>query len=72
MDGRDPVTQISDYDPTQDQLVIVYDPAVHPDPILTIEPNGPGAGQTIYLDGSKVAVVNGAPVGPADIRLMPA
>jgi Ca2+-binding RTX toxin-like protein len=66
------VTQIADYDPTQDQLVIVYDPAAHPDPHLTVMSNDATTGQTIYLDGNRVAVVNGAPVSAADIRLVSA
>lgn len=64
------VANIMDYDPTQDQLVVVYDPSIHPDPVLTIQPNEGGTGQTILLDGAKVAVVNGANVGIGDIRLV--
>ncbi len=64
------VAQVADYDPTEDQLVIVYDTSVHTDPVLTIGPNEGGQGQVIYLDGARVAVVNGAPVDPADIRLV--
>lgn len=65
------VANIMDYDPTQDQLVVVYDPTVHTDPVLTIEQNQGGTGQSIFLDGAKVAVVNGAPIAVDDIRLMP-
>jgi Ca2+-binding RTX toxin-like protein len=64
------VSQIADYDPEFDQLVIVYDPTVHTDPVLTMGPHDDGEGQAIYLDGAKVAVVNGAPVDLADIRLV--
>ena len=66
------VIHIADYDPDADRLVIVYDQAVHPDPVLTVEPNEGGAGQTIYIDGAKVAVVNGAPVSAGDVRLVAA
>lgn len=63
------VAQVLDYDPGQDQLVIVYDAAVHTDPVLTIEPNATGSGQSVFIDGSKVAVVYGGPINVADIRL---
>ena len=63
---------ITDYDPGEDQLVIVYDAAVHTDPTLSIGANEGGPGQAIYIDGAKVAVVNGASVGLSDIRLVAA
>src|SRR5690606_2909716 len=56
------VANIMDYDPGQDQLVVVYDAAVHTDPVLSIQANEGGTGQTILLDGEKVAVVNGAKI----------
>ena len=65
------VANIMDYDPSQDQLVVVYDPTIHTDPVLTIQANPGGTGQSILLDGAKVAVVNGAPLGLSDIRLVP-
>ncbi len=65
------VAHILDYDPSQDQLVVVYDAGVHNDPVLTVEPNPGGSGQSILIDGAQVAVVNGAPVSVADIRLVP-
>lgn len=65
------VANIMDYDPSQDQLVVVYDADIHTDPVLTIEPNTGGTGQSILIDGAKVAVVNGAPISLADIRLVP-
>ena len=63
------VAQVMDYDPGHDQLVIVYDAAVHTDPVLTIEPNASGGGQSVFIDGSKVAVVYGGQVSLSDIRL---
>jgi Ca2+-binding RTX toxin-like protein len=64
------VSQIADYNPAEDQLVIVYDPTIHTDPVLTAGPDAAGHGQAIYLDGAKVAIVSGAPVDLADIRLV--
>lgn len=66
------VTQISDYDPGHDRLVIVYDASVHTYPELTVEPNLGGSGHSIFIDGSKVAVVIGAPITAANIQLSPA
>ena len=66
------VTHIADYDPDADRLVIVYDQAVHPDPVLTVEPNEGGSGHAIFIDGAKIAVVNGAPVSADDVRLVAA
>ncbi len=63
------VAQVTDYDPGHDQLVIVYDAAVHTDPVLTIEPNASGGGQSVFIDGSKVAVFYGGQVSVSDIRL---
>jgi Ca2+-binding RTX toxin-like protein len=63
------VAQVTDYDPGHDQLVIVYDAAVHTDPVLTIEPNASGGGQSVFIDGSKVAVVHGGQISVSDIRL---
>lgn len=50
--------------------MIVYDPTIHTDPVLSIGPNEGGTGQVVYLDGAKIAVINGAPVGLSDIRLV--
>ena len=66
------VSHIADYDPTDDQLVIVYDPAVHVDPVLTVGPNEGGQGQAIYLDGTRIVIVDGAWVDVDDIRLVSA
>lgn len=66
------VVRIEDYDPGEDQLVIVYDASVHTEPVLTVEPDETGTSQSIYIDGSKVAVVTGAPVNADGIRLVAA
>jgi Ca2+-binding RTX toxin-like protein len=63
------VAQVMDYDPGHDQLVIVYDATIHTDPVLTVEPNASGGGQSVFIDGSKVAVVYGGSVNVSDIRL---
>ena len=64
------VTTIADYDFTQDQIVVVYDPAAHPDPQLSLAKTDENDDVTIMLDGAPVAVVTGgSPVFLSDIRL---
>jgi Ca2+-binding RTX toxin-like protein len=68
--GQSAVSEVSDYDPAQDQLVVVYDPTIHTDPVLSVAPTADGSGQVVYLDGSKVAIVRGAMVNVDEIRLV--
>jgi Ca2+-binding RTX toxin-like protein len=63
------VAHISDYDADKDQLIVVYDPAAHPNPALTLEVSGDGQQTTILLDGSPVATIQGDMVQLDDIRL---
>lgn len=63
------VAHISDYDADRDQLIIMYDPAAHPDPELTLQTSDTGDQSTILLDGSPVATVQGSAVRLDDIRL---
>lgn len=63
------VAHVSDYDAVLDKLVVVYDPAVHPDPILSVEVTPDGSESTLLLDGAPVATVRGDIVDLADIDL---
>jgi hypothetical protein len=63
------VAHVSDYDSSMDKLVVVYDPAVHPDPILSVEVAPDGSESTLLLDGAPVATVRGDIVDLADIEL---
>ncbi len=67
--GGDPA-QITDFDPAEDQLVVLYDAALHPDPVLTLDqPDGTGAA-TLMIDGVPVAsFANGADVDLRAIAL---
>ncbi|WP_114966170.1 calcium-binding protein [Alkalilacustris brevis] len=51
---------IQDFDQAQDRLVLAYDPAVHPDPQITLDsvPDDPGA-VIVRLDGVPLAKVQG-------------
>lgn len=66
------VAHVSDYDAALDKLVVVYDPAAHPDPILSIEVSPDGSESTLLLDGAPVATVRGDIVDLADIDLQAA
>lgn len=63
-----PLVQITDFDPSEDQLVVMYDAELHPDPQLSV---GNGNGATILmLDGVPVAsLTNGAALNLAEIQL---
>ena len=66
-----PVVQITDFDPAEDQLVVMYDAALHPDPQLSVTAGG---GATILmLDGVAVAsLTNGATLDLATVQLQAA
>lgn len=63
------VAHISDYDAGTDQLIVVYDRAAHPDPLLSIEVSADGSQSTLLLDGSAVATIAGDPLSLADVTL---
>lgn len=64
------VARVLDYDQTHDKLIVNYDPSVHPDPVLAVEPNDDGTEHVVFLDGSKLAIVHGDAVDPLSIRLV--
>lgn len=66
-----PVVQITDFDPAEDGLVVVYDAALHPDPQLTVSS---GNGSTfLLLDGVPLAsLTNGAALDLSMVRLQAA
>ena len=58
------VVTITDYDPAEDRLVLVYDPLVHPDPQVSVTaPEVRGMSVTVLIDGAAVAEVFG-PIAP--------
>lgn len=54
----DAATQITDFNAADDRLIVLYDPAVHPDPQLSSQSTA--AGTTLLLDGVAVANLQGA------------
>ncbi len=66
-----PLVQITDFNPAEDELVVLYDSTLHPDPALTLQ-TGPDA-TLLLLDGVPLAnLTNGATVDLAAIRLQAA
>jgi Ca2+-binding RTX toxin-like protein len=53
INAGDPPMQITDFNPQEDSLVVIYDPALHPDPQLTTQTTD--AGVTLLLDGVALA-----------------
>ena len=64
---------ISDYNPGEDHILLEYDPATHPHPMVTIAPGPLDDGSvSILLDGHVLAhVANGAGLTAADVTLQP-
>jgi Ca2+-binding RTX toxin-like protein len=59
--------QISDFDPGEDQLIMVYDPALGPAPTPSLQQDGAGNTE-VLLDGHIVAILtNGANINLSNI-----
>ena len=67
-------TVVTDYNPAEDRLVVIYDAAAHPTPHLTLAPDATHAGDTqVFLDGRHIATIQSSPgLTAADLHLMPA
>lgn len=69
----DAVANIADYDAAADRLVVVFDPAIHPDPQLSLETPENSDDVLVLLDGVPLAMVQGgAGMTLADVLLTPA
>jgi Ca2+-binding RTX toxin-like protein len=61
--------QITDFDPAEDQLILLYDPALADSPSATLAEDAAGNTQ-ILLDGNVVAILtNGVQISTDDIIL---
>jgi len=49
----DPPMQITDFNPAEDSLLVLYDASLHPDPQLSLQPGSNGT--TLLLDGVPLA-----------------
>lgn len=66
----DPVAQITDFDPDEDKLVLLYDAETHADPEVSVVTEEGSADATVVLDGVPVArVMGGAGLSAADVML---
>ncbi len=70
--GGDAAT-IGDYNPDEDQIVVVYDPASYPEPELSVAPTeGSPNDMEVFLNGTLVAHVLDSPdLTVADLTLLP-
>ncbi|MFN4129756.1 MAG: calcium-binding protein [Paracoccaceae bacterium] len=55
-----PLSEIADYSPEDDEIVVVYDALHHPLPALSAEPVDGSADMTLLLDGVAVALIRNA------------
>jgi len=68
-DSPDALAQITDFDGAQDSLIVYYDAALHPDPVLSLQTTAGSTAVTLLLDGVPVAEINGDPLTLNDITL---
>lgn len=68
-----PPSVIADYSPDEDQIVLMYDREVHPEPVVSMEQVEGTEDMSVLLDGVQIAIVQGAgSLTAADIQLMAA
>ncbi|MFN6977628.1 MAG: calcium-binding protein [Gemmobacter sp.] len=69
----DGTVQVMDYDAGADDLIVVYDPAVHSAPTLSVAPGALPGDAVLMLDDQPVAIITGgAGLDPGQIRLVSA
>ena len=67
----DQMATIADFDRNEDDIAVVYDPAIHPDPVLSLGAADDPADATLLLDGHPLAlVVGGAGMDLSTLRLI--
>jgi Ca2+-binding RTX toxin-like protein len=68
----DPPAQIMDYRPDEDALVMLYDPMVHGNPVVSIHSDEGSPDAVVLIDGVPVAnVLGGAGLRAEDVSLLP-
>ena len=71
--GPGDCAHISDYDPAEDDIVILYDAAAHTDPQVELITEAGSGDATVMLDGIPLAVIaNGSGLTVDALKLMPA
>ncbi len=56
----DPPAVIADYTPGEDRIVLMYDPDLHPEPMVQTESIEGTEDVSVLLDGIQIAIVQGA------------
>lgn len=70
--GDGSMAHITDYDPAEDDIVILYDATAHPDPHVELITDDGSSDATVWLDGIPLAVItNGAGLTVDQLTLMP-
>lgn len=68
-----PPSMITDYSADSDHIVLMYDPEVHPEPVVSTEMIDGTEDMSVLLDGVQVAIIQGAlGLTGADIQLLSA
>ncbi len=70
--GAGPVARIDDFDAATEQIMVVYDPAEHPEPEVSLQPLADGTGTVVLLDGLPVAELPGVLALPAEAIVLSA
>ena len=71
--GNEDLSRITDFNPDDDEIVVLYDPAEHPDPMVTLLTEDGSADATVMLDGLPLAHISGgAGLDPGMVRLVQA
>ncbi|MFN3825975.1 MAG: calcium-binding protein [Pseudorhodobacter sp.] len=69
--GEGGFARIADFDPAEDEIVVVYDAVAHPDPQVSLVEDGDGANVTVLLDGFPLAqIAGGAGLEVSQLRLL--
>lgn len=70
--GDGEMAHISDYNPDEDDIVVMYDETAHPDPHLELLTQEGSDDATVMLDGIPLAIIaNGAGMNISALTLMP-
>lgn len=69
--GEGQFARIADFDPSEDEIVVVYDAQSHPDPHLTLVSDEGSPDVTVFLDGLPLAeIAGGAGLELSQLRLL--
>jgi Ca2+-binding RTX toxin-like protein len=61
-------SDIQDFDPDEDEIVLIYDPEDDPDPVVETEPAGDNT--KVFFNGAHVSTVKGVDLNGSTIKLL--